>query len=315
MQTIYLDISNNGVIPTVYAKQGDVGRKFEIVLTDSGLPYIPQSGSAFSVWYSGASGEGNYTDIGGKTAFYLSGNKVTVEMICQMLSNPGNGVLCIVLNCSDGKQISSWNINYVCESVPGADSEEAKKYYTAFSKAVENLPYPDKSLSVAGKAADAAETGKQLNSKASIDYVNQMYGPNNKPTPADIGAAPAVESADHPGCYYRIVDSDTQWLNAPMILGVEYLTAQRWNGKPVYVKAVGMGTLVNNSSKRVDLGLSGVSEIVDYCVVAKNDLATMVCTYTSGVTSSFVEGLNTIVLSTSIDLSPYTGTAIVKYVK
>ena len=131
----------------------------------------------------------------------------------------------------------------------------------------------------------------------------------------DDGFVPAVESADHPGCYYRIVDSDTQWLNAPMILGVEYLTAQRWNGKPVYVKAVGMGTLVNNSSKRVDLGLSAVSEIVDYCVVAKNDLATMVCTYTSGVTSAFVEGLNTIVLSTSIDLSPYTGTAIVQYVK
>ena len=131
----------------------------------------------------------------------------------------------------------------------------------------------------------------------------------------DDGFAPAVESADHPGCYYRIVDSDTQWLNAPMILGVEYPTAQRWNGKPVYVKAVGMGTLVNNSSKRVDLGLSGVSEIVDYCVVAKNDLATLVCTYTSGVSSAFVEVLNTIVLSTSIDLSTYTGTAIVQYVK
>lgn len=166
MQTIYLDISNKGVIPTIYAKQGDVGRKFQVVLTDSGLPYSPASGSAFSVWYAGASGDGNYTEIGDKSAFSVNGNKVTVEMIAQMLSNDGDGVLSLVLNDPNANQISTWNIPYICESVPGADSEEAKDYYTAFSKAVENLPYPDTSLSVAGKAADAAAVGAALRGKA-----------------------------------------------------------------------------------------------------------------------------------------------------
>lgn len=166
MQTIYLDISNKGVIPTIYAKQGDVGRKFQVVLTDSGLPYSPASGSAFSVWYAGASGDGNYTEIGDKSAFSVNGNKVTVEMIAQMLSNDGDGVLSLVLNDPNANQISTWNIPYICESVPGADSEEAKDYYTAFSKAVENLPYPDTSLSVAGKAADAAAVGAALSGKA-----------------------------------------------------------------------------------------------------------------------------------------------------
>ena len=85
MQTIYLDISNKGVIQTIYAKQGDVGRKFEVILNDSGLPYVHTSGSAFSVWYSGTSGEGNYTDIGDKSAFSVNGNKVAVELISQML--------------------------------------------------------------------------------------------------------------------------------------------------------------------------------------------------------------------------------------
>lgn len=170
MQTIYLDISNKGVIPTIYAKQGDVGRKFQIVLTDLGLPYVPASGSAFSVWYSGASGEGNYTDIGNKPAFTVIENKVIVEMISQMLSNDGDGVLSLVLNDPNGNQISTWNIPYICEYVPGADGEEAKAYYTAFSQAVENLPYPDASLSVPGKAADAAATGKALEGKAPAGF-------------------------------------------------------------------------------------------------------------------------------------------------
>lgn len=184
MQTIYLDISNKGVVPVVYAKQGDVGRKFEVVLTDSGLPYIPVSGSSFSVWYSGASGDGNYTDVGDHSAFDINGNKVTVEMIAQMLSNDGDGVLSLVLNNPNGDQIGIWNIPYFCEYVPGFGSEEATEYYTAFSNAVENLPYPDVSLSTPGKAADAEAVGNlTINGKKIRDNPSL----NN----SDVGAAPA----------------------------------------------------------------------------------------------------------------------------
>lgn len=166
MQTIYLDISNCGVTPVVYAKQGDVGRKVEIVLTNSGLPYEPEAGSAFSAWFSGDSGVGNYTDIGDHSAFSVSGNKVTMELITQMLQNAGKGIMCLVLSRAGGDQIGLWNIPYICEGIPGAGSEHAKDYYTAFSQAVAALPYPDASLSVTGKAADAAATGKALDGKA-----------------------------------------------------------------------------------------------------------------------------------------------------
>ena len=162
MQTIYLDVSNRGVIPAIYAKQNDVGRKFKAVLTDSGSPYNPAGGSAFSVWYGGASGVGNYTEIGGRSAFSASGNEVTVELITQMLLNPGDGFLCLVLNSAGGNQLGTWNIPYICEAVPGAGSEAAQQYYTAFSEAVAGLAYPDVSLSAPGKAADAAATGKAL---------------------------------------------------------------------------------------------------------------------------------------------------------
>lgn len=179
MQTIYLDISNKGVVSTVYAKQNDVGRKFAVILTDSGLPYIPEIGSVFSVWYKGASGEGNYTDIGNKSAFSFNGNKVEVEMIVQMLSAHGDGILCLTLNSPDGNQISSWNIPYMCEMVPGSESEKAEEYYTAFSKAVEELPYPDETLSISGKAADSDAVGKSLAKKADISYTKKICNPHN----------------------------------------------------------------------------------------------------------------------------------------
>jgi hypothetical protein len=162
MQTIYLDISNKGVIPTVYAKQGDVGRKFAVVFTNSGLPYNVEN-ALFSAWYEGDSGEGNYTQIGDKPAFVSSGNKVEVEMISQMLSVAGDGVLCLVLANGD-QQIGSWNIPYICEAVPGFDSEGATDYYNAFSEIVDAAQKftTDKTLSVSGRPADAAETGRQI---------------------------------------------------------------------------------------------------------------------------------------------------------
>lgn len=176
MQTIYLDISNRGVIPVIYAKQGDVGRKVEVVLTNSGLPYEPEAGSAFSAWFSGASGVGNYTDVGDRSAFSVSGNKVTVELITQMLQNAGEGILCMVLSRANGDQIGLWNIRYICEGIPGAGSDPAKDYYTAFSQAVAGLAYPDASLSVAGKAADAAAVGTALAGKAPAGYGLGGYG-------------------------------------------------------------------------------------------------------------------------------------------
>lgn len=44
-----------------------------------------------------------------------------------------------------------------------------------------------------------------------------------------------VESAEHPGCYYRTVNGEKEWLNPPMMNYVEYRTTRRINGKAVYV--------------------------------------------------------------------------------
>lgn len=214
MQTIYLDISNKSVIPAIHAKQGDVGRKFLAILSDGSVPYVPTNAPAFSVFYEGDSGSGNYTHIGDKPAFEINGNKVTVELIEQMVTNAGGGVICLVLNDADGAQLAFWNIEYYVEEVPGFDSEMAKEYYTAFSKAVENLPYPDATLTGSGKAADAKAVGDALKDKAPLSHITDTSNPHEvtaeqvgartadwMPTAEDVGARPDdwMPSADDVG--------------------------------------------------------------------------------------------------------------------
>ena len=187
MQTIYLDISNKGVIPTIYAKQGDVGRRFLIKLTNNGEVYRIPDGVAFSVWYSGASGEGNYTAIGNRGAFYIEDNSVIVELITQMLANEGTGVLCLVMSGVDGSQIATWNINYIVENLPGVDSEAAQQYYTAFS---ENVSRSESAARAAESAANNA-TGVLENSVRMAGDIN-----SKDDLPADYA------------CLFRTLDSD-----------------------------------------------------------------------------------------------------------
>jgi hypothetical protein len=334
MQTIYLDISNKGVVPTIYAKQNDVGRKFAVILTDSGLPYIPANGSAFSVWYKGASGEGNYTDIGDKSAFSLSGNKVEVEMIVQMISTHGDGILCLTLNSPDGNQISSWNIPYICEFVPGAESEKAEEYYTAFSKAVEKLPYPDETLSVSGKAADAAATGLALSKKAPAGYglggVSQNVDSADDATQSGFYQAPVFPETGGGGQMFGYVsktDDDwltqiwhyvgltikrdkqggvwqpLEWFNPPMVPGEEYRTTERWNGQPVYVKAIYFGNLPNSTRRNVPHGIDGKSENIRHSI--KTEQSGRMFDGGAGITEVIANSTD-IYITTNTDLSECT---------
>ena len=138
MQTIYLDISNKGINPTINAKQNDIGRKFQVFLFDNGVPYnASEAGISFSVWYSGASGDGNYDTIWTKNgeineghyAFLVDGNSVIVELATEMLANAGCGQMCFTMKDKKGEIIGLWNIPYDVEEVPGYLSGEKEPYY------------------------------------------------------------------------------------------------------------------------------------------------------------------------------------------
>ena len=81
-------------------------------------------------------------------------------------------------------------------------------------------------------------------SKASVlpDELAAVICPGvEDPAPKDALQALAdrqIESPEHPGCYYRMVDGVKEWLNPPMMAGVEYRTAERFNGAVVYCKHI-----------------------------------------------------------------------------
>ena len=52
----------------------------------------------------------------------------------------------------------------------------------------------------------------------------------------NLEVAPAIEDTTYSGCYYRMVDSEKEWINPPMVKDVEYRTTERYKGNPVYIK-------------------------------------------------------------------------------
>lgn len=142
----------------------------------------------------------------------------------------------------------------------------------------------------------------------------------NPPTAAEVGAAPAVESSEHPGCYFRTANGVTEWVNPPAMLGIEYRTTERWNGKPVYVTAMDLGILPTSGDKDVYYPVSLECEnIVSYDVIISNpDLgARSLPTFASdGSIMAYAWALNASIRITVMrDMSAYNGRAIVKYTK
>lgn len=161
MQTIQLDISRKTEIAVVQAKQDDVGRKFQVVVMENGKPFFIPGNAVISLWYSGASGEGNYTEIDGKMPFQIYENTVTVELISQMLRLPGGGQMCLVILDASHRQIGLWNIPYHVEKIPGMGSKGAEDYFSALTKMIQDME-TDESLSIAGRPADAKTVGDAL---------------------------------------------------------------------------------------------------------------------------------------------------------
>lgn len=134
MQTIDLDICRYTATQSICVKQGDVGRKFKVRLMDCNEQFQIPEGAKMSVWYSGTSGEGNYSEINGISPFQIDGNEIVVEIIAQMVMNKGGGTLCLIMHHENGTQLGMWSIPYFVEAVPGIDSKAAQQYFTALSE-------------------------------------------------------------------------------------------------------------------------------------------------------------------------------------
>ncbi len=60
----------------------------------------------------------------------------------------------------------------------------------------------------------------------------------------DPGDSAWTESKEYPNCFYRVSGGVTEWLNPPMVSGVEYRTAERYKDAAVYKKVDANGDVL-----------------------------------------------------------------------
>ena len=108
-----------------------------------------------------------------------------------------------------------------------------------------------------------------------------------------------------------------EWVDPPLYEGVEYRTTERYQGKPVYVKAISFGTLPNNGVASVSDDFRGTN-IVSVCGIASDG---SYFPYYSRHTASlgridiYANIYGGIWVTTTTDKSGETATIIVKYTK
>lgn len=111
----------------------------------------------------------------------------------------------------------------------------------------------------------------------------------------------------------KVWESEYEYANPPMQLGVEYRTTERYLGKPVYCKLVNFGALPNATRKVVKHNIPNVSSVISVYGSAQ-DQAIGVGAFGAQVTGINADNTN-VVIWTSADLSNYSAYVAVKYIK
>ena len=123
------------------------------------------------------------------------------------------------------------------------------------------------------------------------------------------------EDTTYAGCYYYETTNGVEWVNPPMLVGVEYRTTERYNGKPVYVKVVDYGQLPN-SKEGSNYGLSANLNIISISGFAVGSSYNIpVPGYYAIQNIGYTRSSGNLLISTTTDLSSYHCYVIAKYTK
>lgn len=180
MREIKIDFDNPGFPQRLDVVENDAqSRFFKAVLYKDGKAYAAPSGATYSIMYRGfgPQNEGWYDTIndgsGKRAACSVSGNVVTCEIARQALRVPGHVSVVLCVTGSNGYMLHGWPIDCNCrnDNYTGGTSVESFFYITQVTNAdwtsaiqtweeLKNMIDP--TLSVKGKAADAAKVGEAV---------------------------------------------------------------------------------------------------------------------------------------------------------
>ena len=112
-----------------------------------------------------------------------------------------------------------------------------------------------------------------------------------------------------------------EWVNPPMVIGVEYRTTQRYNGKPVYVKAINFGALPVSGGSNISTGISSGSTLVKLTgtfvdTTSGSEMSYPIIDYEGPKCFCWVgTGCSPLCIQVNKDCSKYTGKFIIEYTK
>lgn len=180
MQKIRIDFDNPGLPQHISAVENDSqSRFFQATLYENGKAYTAPEGAAYSIMYRGfgPQNEGWYDTIndgaGKRAACTASGNVVTCEIARQALQVPGHVSIVLCVTTGKGYMLKSWPIECDCKNDHYDSTAEIQSFFyitqvsnadwTQAIQAVEELKnIIDPTLSLSGKAADAAKVGEAV---------------------------------------------------------------------------------------------------------------------------------------------------------
>ena len=184
MQKIRIDFDNPGLPQHISAVENDSqSRFFQATLYENGKAYTAPAGASYSIMYRGfgPQNQGWYDTIndgaGKRAACKASGNVVTCEIARQALQVPGHVNIVLCVTTGKGYMLKSWPIECDCKNDRYDSTAEIQSFFyitqvsnadwTQAIQAWENLKDAiDPTLSVSGKAADAAKVGEAVNAEA-----------------------------------------------------------------------------------------------------------------------------------------------------
>lgn len=108
-----------------------------------------------------------------------------------------------------------------------------------------------------------------------------------------------------------------EWINPPTLLGVEYRTVERYNSKPVYVKAINFGTLPNNTNKSVEHGVADMGVCFELFgnSYPNSDPSTGTNLIGDSRVADFYRAGTVIYIGSNVNFSSYSAIVVMKYTK